>query len=640
MSCRTGSTDVERLVVANSKWSMVEGMTEQADRQAKSGSARPLAHVSVNDAVIWSMIDAAPDGTLLCDRDGAILFANSQVEMLFGYDRADLLGQCVDILLPESNRTVHRAHRLRYTAAPEVRAMGKDRRLMARRKDGTEFAVEIALSPVDAGQNRFTIATIRDITERLAIESTARDFQQLVDGTPDGVYVLGADHLHFEYVSQGAADQSGYSRAELLTMTPLHFLVGATQEWLTWVLKPLLSGDVDVVRFEQVMRQSSGTDLPVEAQLSYPIRTDGQRRVVAVVRDVTERKASEQGLAAATAESELVSAAIDESDEGVAIFDISGSDPIFRFVNERFSALYAASRSEMIGRATTEFPPLVDLGEREEMISALATLDQRQVLRRSTTVTGLDGVAVPIDIEIQALGVDDGLILVRWNDASGRLAAEAERRKISEIETLADERERVARDLHDTVVQQLFATGLNLQAAAGRSADEELARRLNKAVDEIDSAIRQLRTAIFASKGSRQFDDRVSTFLTLVTLAEEAGRMFPQPPTVSIDRAVDDDRWRPVHNDLVAALRECLSNVARHAQASTVAVSIVCTDEMLELIVDDDGVGVAEVRPSVGSGLTNLATRSEQHGGTFVLEPLPRTGSRARWSIPAPKSPA
>jgi PAS domain S-box-containing protein len=611
-------------------------MAETGADSAHVSSPRPLADARVDDSVIWSMIDAAPDGTLLCDRDGTILLANSQVEVLFGYDRAELLGASVDQLLPERLRGVHRAHRLRYTAAPEVRAMGQDRRLMARRKDGTEFAVEIALSPVDTGGSRFTIATVRDITDRLALESAARDFQQLVDGTPDGVYVFGSDHTHFEYVSQGAAMQTGYSRAELLTMTPLHLFDTASPEWLAWLVQPVLAGEVEVVRTEQVLRQRTGSELPVEAQISYPVRTDGQRRLVAIVRDITERKLSEQGLAVATAEATLVGAAIDESDEAVAIFDVSSGEPVFRFVNERYGSLYGASRSEMMGKPVSAYPPIADLGERTEILASLAALGEGQVLRRHANISGHDGLSLPVDVEVQALRVDTGLILVRWNDASDRLAAETERRKISEAETLADERERVARDLHDTVVQQLFATGLSLQSAAARATDEELAARLNTAVDSIDSAIRQLRTAIFAAKGSRPLDDRASTFLTLVTIADEAGRMFATPPTVSIDRAVDDDKWRPVHHDLIAALRECLSNVARHARASSVTISITCTDEHLELVVDDDGIGVPPERSHAGSGLGNLATRSAQHGGTFVLEPLPRTGTRARWIVPAP----
>jgi PAS domain S-box-containing protein len=616
-------------------------MTDKgADSAGSLSSTRPLADARVTDSVIRSMIDAAPDGTLLCDRDGTILLANSQVEVLFGYNRADLLGESVDRLLPERLRGIHRAHRLRYTAAPAVRAMGQDRRLMARRQDGTEFAVEIALSPVDAGSSRFTIATVRDITDRLALESTARDFQQLVDGTPDGVYVFGSDHTHFEYVSQGAAIQTGYSRAELLTMTPLHIFATASPEWLAWLVKPLLDGEVEVVRTEQMLRQRTGSELPVEAQISYPVRTDGERRLVAIVRDITERKRSERGLAVATAEATLVGAAIDESDEAVAIFDLSSGEPVFRFVNERYGDVYGASRSEMIGKPVSAYPPIVDLGERAEILASLESLGDGQILRRHTNITGVDGTQLPVDVEVQGLRVDTGLVLVRWNDASDRLAAEAERRKITEAETLADERERVARDLHDTVVQQLFATGLSLQSAAARATEDELAERLNTAVDSIDSAIRQLRTAIFAAKGSRPLDDRASTVLTLVTIADEAGRMFANPPTVSIDRAVDDDKWRSIHHDLIAALRECLANVARHARASSVSISISCTDEQLELVVDDDGVGVPPERSRAGNGLVNLSARSAQHGGTFVLEPLPRTGTRARWVVPAPKRPS
>jgi signal transduction histidine kinase len=139
--------------------------------------------------------------------------------------------------------------------------------------------------------------------------------------------------------------------------------------------------------------------------------------------------------------------------------------------------------------------------------------------------------------------------------------------------------------------------------------------RLSSAVDSLDWALRQLRTAIFVAKDPRPLDDRAGSFLTLVTIVDEAGRMFATPPTVSIDRTVDDERWRPLHNDLVAALRECLSNVARHACASSVAVSVTCTNERLELVVNDDGIGIPVERSRAGNGLGNLATRSAHHGG-------------------------
>ena len=158
---------------------------------------RPLADASVDDQVVWAMVDAAPDGTVLCDGKGRILFANRQAEVLFGYDRADLLGQPVEMLLPEALRRAHLGHRAGFAARPSVRAMGEGTRLLARRRDGSEFPVEIALSPVETGGQHLTLASIRDVSDRLAAEAYTRHVQQLLDGTRDGVYVMSPYDLRF-----------------------------------------------------------------------------------------------------------------------------------------------------------------------------------------------------------------------------------------------------------------------------------------------------------------------------------------------------------------------------------------------------------------------------------------------------------
>ena len=335
-------------------------------------------------------------------------------------------------------------------------------------------------------------------------------------------------------------------------------------------------------------------------------------------------------------EAALVRAAINESDEGVAIFDLSEAEPVIRFANDRYAAMYGESNDAAGGSPSGAFPSLVGPAERLFVLAEIAKLEQGAVLRLHKTITRSDGSTLPIDTEIQPLRTDNDLILVRWRDASGRLAAESVKSDARESITLSDERERVARDLHDTVIQQLFATGLALASSASRTTDLDLADRLNRAVDEIDGAIRQLRTAIFASGGGRAADDRRSARHALTAIADDAGRMFTQRPNITIDPSVDENRWRPVHLDLEAVLRECLTNVARHANADAVSITLTCTDARLELCVHDDGIGVSADGATGGNGSGNLAVRAEQHGGTFRLDPGEPNGTTATWSIPVP----
>lgn len=374
------------------------------------------------------------------------------------------------------------------------------------------------------------------------------------------------------------------------------------------------------------------TDEPNVARLHIVPRT-GPRRLVD---DVLVSLVDVSAVVAAQLEAALVRAAINESDEGIAIFDLSGHEPVIRFANDRYAAMYGESDDAVAGTPPGAFPSLVGSAERLFVLAEIAKLEQGAVLRLHKVITRSDGSTLPIDTEIQPLRTDHDLVLVRWADASVRLATEEANADARESASLTTERQRVARDLHDTVIQQLFATGLALLSTASRSGDPIVAERLNDAVDEIDGAIRQLRTAIFASGPSRSTDERTGARHTLLTITEEASRMFAQHPIVHIDEHIDDDRWQPAHLDLQAVLRECLTNVARHASATFISVTVTCTDDTLELCVNDDGAGLDTDETRCGNGFENMTVRAGQHGGTFRLTPQQPRGTTATWQIPAP----
>jgi PAS domain S-box-containing protein len=132
---------------------------------------RTRSDAGIDDAVVWSIVDAAPDALVVTDEAGRILLVNRQTEAQFGYDRADLLGRSVDTLLPEELRSTHAAHRDRYRASPGLRPMGSGMRLRGRRADGSEFAVEVGLSPISTDDGLRIVAAIRDIGERLDAEA-------------------------------------------------------------------------------------------------------------------------------------------------------------------------------------------------------------------------------------------------------------------------------------------------------------------------------------------------------------------------------------------------------------------------------------------------------------------------------------
>jgi two-component system sensor histidine kinase DevS len=332
------------------------------------------------------VVDAAPDGILIVDREGQIVFTNRQAVVLFGYEPGELDGRSVDELLPDALRAGHRAHRIHYQTDPRVRPMGMDMKLKGRRKDGAEFPVEISLSPVPAGDDFFVVAAVRDITVRLDYEARLLEIQS-------------------------------------------------------------------------------------------------------------------------------------------------------------------------------------------------ALLDAQQVL------------------------------------------------------AVTDDRERIARDLHDTVIQRLFAAGLSLQATASR-ADASVRERIETIVEDLDQTIRDVRTAVFSLQSSRPAERGLRGVFLDVT--GEAHEVLGFEPRVQFDGPVETID-EPIAEQLIPVLREGLSNVAKHAEATDVRVSIAVGDT-IELSIADNGVGMPD---SVfgGHGLSNMRSRAEAMGGNCTHLHRDGGGTVVVWSVPSSGQP-
>ena len=203
---------------------------------------------------------------------------------------------------------------------------------------------------------------------------------------------------------------------------------------------------------------------------------------------------------------------------------------------------------------------------------------------------------------------------------------------------LVEDRERIARDLHDSIVQRLFATGLSLQGAAGLIHNEPDAavRRVNAAVDELDLTVKHIRSAIFGLE-SVVGRDISGVRHRVLDLMAESSDVLGFEPTVLFEGQVDSATPDSVAADLLATLREALSNVARHAEASRVdvvlAVDVGGNRELL-LRVTDDGVGPPAADQSRGHGLDNMAARAAGRGGSFDIAPSSPRGTQITWRVP------
>jgi signal transduction histidine kinase len=209
------------------------------------------------------------------------------------------------------------------------------------------------------------------------------------------------------------------------------------------------------------------------------------------------------------------------------------------------------------------------------------------------------------------------------------------RRDAQHIAVLAD-RDRIARDLHDLVIQRLFATGMSLQGATPLVSDPEVADRIRRAVDELDDTIRDIRSAIYTLQ-SRDEAEQPGLRARIVAVAEEMTAALGFAPSLHIDGLLDSRVPAEIAEDMLVAVREALSNVARHAQASLVDVSF-GVDCDLVLVVRDDGQGIQAA--THWSGLANLTERAEELGGSLSIAPTADGGTRLEWRVPLAASPA
>ena len=441
------------------------------------------------DDFAWSLLDAAPDATLVVSGRGEIVFVNDQAGQLFGAELSELLGVTVEDLLPESLRAQHRAHRTRYRAEPTVRSMGAGLTLSARRSDGSLFPVEISLSPLRLGDEVYAVAAVRDITERVESEDRLRRILQTLDASDDGMFIFDAESLRFAFVNAGATRLVGYSESELLTMTPMHLNPYSTDTEYRRLVAVLMEDESVAVMRQAVFLRKDGIEIPVEKSYRCaPVGRDGRRWVIALARDISARLQAEEAL------------------------------------HQSQQALHDA-----------------------ELVVAIA-----------------------------------------------------------------EDRARIARDLHDTVIQRLFGEGLKLLGTMNVVADEQAKSRIQSTIDGLDQTIKELRMAVFSLQGgeTRQVAGLRGRLLAAVT---DVSGSLGFEPRLQFDGPVDTIA-DTVADQLVPVLREALSNVARHARAHNVRVAVTVGNDEVTMTVADDGVGVpGEVIG--GHGLSNMAERARRIGG-------------------------
>jgi PAS domain S-box-containing protein len=244
-------------------------------------------------------MEAAPDAMVISDFDGRILLVNAQTEKLFGYSREELLGQAIEVLVPERFRRKHPGHRVNYTALPRTRSMGEGLDLWGLRKDSTEFAVEISLSPIETAEGTLITSAIRDVTARKSAEKALRaseiKFRGILESAPDAMIIADAQG-HIVLVNAETERLFGYRRGELIgqaveILVPERFRGRHPQHRREYTAHPRTRSMGE--GFDLSGLRKDNTEFAVEISLS-PIETPEGTLISSAIRDVTARKEAQE----------------------------------------------------------------------------------------------------------------------------------------------------------------------------------------------------------------------------------------------------------------------------------------------------------------------------------------------------------
>jgi PAS domain S-box-containing protein len=263
--------------------------------------SRDLSELKESEARYRGLLEAAPDAMVISNAQGRIVLVNAATERQFGYRRDELVGQPVELLVPDRLREIHPKHRKEYAAHPGTRSTREGMELSALRKDGSEFPVEIMLSPLETAEGTLVTAAIRDISARKAAENHLAQmegrYRGLLEAAPDAMVVVNQAG-EIVLLNVQAEKQFGYRRDELIGQKVKNIIPEGFAERL--IADDLRSTEAALAQqigmgIELIARRKDGSGFPIEIMLS-PLKSDEGILVTAAIRDVTARKEAEQAL--------------------------------------------------------------------------------------------------------------------------------------------------------------------------------------------------------------------------------------------------------------------------------------------------------------------------------------------------------